>query len=114
MVFLNFILITATTTLSSSSCGFCYFSTLESLNERKRKDKQIPGSNQRAEKTREYESVSNINCSWHAKNSTQKFGNKTKGIGDQIKDWDNTDHSIIKIGLNIQKSPGDLRRLAVT
>ena len=27
---------------------------------------------------------------------------------------DNPDHSIVKIGLNTENSPGDLRRLAVT
>ena len=33
--------------------------------------------------------------------------------GNQRRNQDHTNHNIVKIGLNTQKSPGDLRRLAV-
>ena len=36
------------------------------------------------------------------------------GIRDQRNNRDNTDHSIVKISLTTEKSPGDLRRLAIT
>ena len=38
---------------------------------------------------------------------------KTGGTGTERKNWDHPDYCI-KIGLNTQKSPGDLWRLAVT
>ena len=42
------------------------------------------------------------------------FRNTTGGTGDQRENRDHTDHSIVKIDENTEKSPGDLRRLAVT
>ena len=39
---------------------------------------------------------------------------ETRGIRDQKKHQDHTDHRIVKIDLNNQMSPGDLRRLAAT
>ena len=39
---------------------------------------------------------------------------KSERIGYQVKNRDYLDHSIIKIGKNIQMSSGDLRKLAVT
>ena len=37
-----------------------------------------------------------------------------KTVGNQRKNRDHTDLSIVKIDYNTEKSPGDLRRLAVT
>ena len=39
---------------------------------------------------------------------------KTGGIENPRKKRDHLDHSIAKIGQNTEKSPGDLKRLAVT
>ena len=46
--------------------------------------------------------------------STQRLGKKSGGIGNQKKNQDHSELNIIKIGLNIQKSPEDMRRLSVT
>ena len=50
-------------------------------------------------------------CSWY---SHQKIGTRTGGLGNNGTSEDHPDYSIIKIGQNTKKSPGDLRRLAVT
>ena len=39
---------------------------------------------------------------------------QTKGIKNQRKNQDYLDHRIIKIGLNIEKSPGNWMRLAIS
>ena len=43
-----------------------------------------------------------------------KAWQKTCGIQNHKKNQDHPDYSIVKCGYNTQKSPGDLRRLAVT
>ena len=45
---------------------------------------------------------------------TKVFGKKTGGIENKSMIGDHPNNSIIKIGQNTKKSPGDLRRLAVT
>ena len=62
----------------------------------------------------EHEGDGDANRSWCAWNSPQKFGKKPGGFRNQRKNRDHTDHSIAKIGRNTEKSPGDLKRLAVT
>ena len=42
------------------------------------------------------------------------FKKETGGIGNQWKNQDYPDHSIVKISLNVKKSPGNPGRLAVT
>ena len=42
------------------------------------------------------------------------IGQETGGIGKKRTNGDHPDYSIIKIGQNAVKSPGELRRLAVT
>ena len=49
------------------------------------------------------------------------LGTVTKGLIQELKDWEikrasenHPNYSIIEIGQNTEKSPGDLRRLAVT
>ena len=51
-----------------------------------------------------YEIEGNINCSWCAWNSPQKFGEKTGGIGNQWKNRNPPDYSITEIGQNTEKS----------
>ena len=62
----------------------------------------------------EYESDCNTNCNWCARYSYQTIGSETGGFGNKRMSGDHPNFSSIKIGLNIEKSPGDLRRLAVT
>ena len=39
---------------------------------------------------------------------------RTGGVGNKRRSRDHPNYSVIKIGQNTEKSPGDLRRLAVT
>ena len=39
---------------------------------------------------------------------------KTGGIGNQMKNQDNPNYSIVEIGQNTEKNPGDWRRFVVT
>ena len=56
------------------------------------------------------ESDSNTNLSWCSQNSPQEQGKVT---GDLRKNWNHPDHRTTKIGYDTEKSPGNLRRLAV-
>ena len=50
----------------------------------------------------------------HTWNSPRKLGKEAEGIENQRRNQDDTDHSIVKLGYNAQKSLGDLRGLAFT
>ena len=62
----------------------------------------------------EPESDSDTNCNWCSCYSRQRINTGTRGLGNMRTSWDHPNYSAIKIGLNTEKSPGDLRRLAVT
>ena len=61
----------------------------------------------------EHESDGNTNCNWCTCYSHQRIGTGTGGLGNKT-NGDHPNYSIIKISQNTKKSPGDLRRLAVT
>ena len=67
----------------------------------------------REQKTVKHKGDSDTICSWCTWNSPQKFGKEILGIGSQRKNQDHPHHSI-KICKNTEKSPRDLRRLAVS
>ena len=48
---------------------------------------------------------------WYAWNNLQRLGKETGRLGNKKTSGDHSDYSIIKIGQNTEKSPGDLRRL---
>ena len=50
-------------------------------------------------------------CSWY---SHQRINKGTGGLGNKRTSGDHLNYCIIEIGLNTEKGPGDLRRLAVT
>ena len=52
--------------------------------------------------------------SWSTWNNPLRIGKKIGGLGNKWASRDHPDYSIIKIGQNTEKGPGDLRRLAVT
>ena len=54
------------------------------------------------------------NCDWCGWYSHQRIGKRTGRLGNKRTVGDHTDYSIIKIGQNIETSPGDLKRLIVT
>ena len=59
----------------------------------------------------EHEGDGNTNCNWCARNNPQRIGKGIGRIGNKRTSRDHPNYSIIKIGQNIEKSPGDLRRL---
>ena len=65
-------------------------------------------------KTMEHESDNYTNCDWCFWYSPQKIIKRTGGIGRRRTSGDHPNYSIIENGQNAEKSPGDLKRLAVT
>ena len=61
-----------------------------------------------------HEGDSDTNSNWRTCNNLQRIGKGTGRRGNKKTSRDYPDYSIIRIGQNIEKSPGDLRRLAVT
>ena len=66
------------------------------------------------EETVEYERDVYINCNWGSWYSHQRIDPRLGGLGNNGMGWDCPNYSIIEISQNTEKSPGDLRRLAVT
>ena len=64
-------------------------------------------------KTMEHESDSDTNCNWYSWNSHRRIDTGTGGLGNKSTSGDHLNISIVEIGQNTEKSPGDLR-LAVT
>ena len=64
-------------------------------------------------KTMEDEGDGNTNCNWCARNNPQRIGTETERLGNKRRSQGNLECSI-KISQDTEKSPGDLRRLAVT
>ena len=84
------------------------------LKEYEKKDKYIDLDGELKNKTVEHvkDNYTNCNlCFWY---SHQKIGTKAEGLGNIGTAGEWPIYSIVEIGLNTEKSPGDLRRLAVT
>ena len=62
----------------------------------------------------EHESDGDAKCNLCASYSHQKIGQGTGRIGNNHSSGDHSNDSIVKIGKNTEKSPGDLRKLADT
>ena len=62
----------------------------------------------------EHESDGDDNYNWCTWNNPQRIGTGTGRLRNQRTSEDHPDYSIIKIDQKTKKSPGDLRRLAVT
>ena len=60
-----------------------------------------------------HESVGNTNCQWHARNSHQWICRWTGGLKNKRTSGEHLHYNIVVIDQNM-KSPGNLRRLAVT
>ena len=59
------------------------------------------------------ESDGNINCNWHARYSHQRIGTGTGGFGKKRTIGDDPTNSVVEIGQNTEKRPGDLRFLSL-
>ena len=53
------------------------------------------------------------NFNWLTRYSQQWTGTETGGLGNKRTSGDHPNYSIVEIGQNTKKSPGDLRRLTV-
>ena len=62
----------------------------------------------------EHESDGDTNCNWGAWHSHLRIGTGTRGLGNKRTIADHPNYRIIKIGENSVKSPGNLKRFAVT
>ena len=83
------------------------------LKENKKKDKYLDLVWE-LKKTVEYECDDDTNCNQCSWYSHQRFGTVTWGIGNKRTSGDHSNYSLIKIDQNTEKSPGDLRGLAIT
>ena len=84
-----------------------------SENQRKRKEKKVLGPYQRTKIAMEHESDGDANCKWRTWNSSEKLGKEAGRVRNQWTNRDNPNYSIDEFGQNTEKSPGDLRRLAI-
>ena len=80
-------------------------------NEKKR---LIHKSCQRTKEAMEHESDGYTNCNWCTWNDPQRFCKKAGGIRNRRTYEEHSSRTIVKVGQYTEKSPGDLRRLAVT
>ena len=83
------------------------------LKESVKKDKYLNLARE-LKKTRKHESDGDTNCYWCARYSHQRIDTGTGGLGNRRTRGDHPNYSIVEIGQNTKKSPGDLRRLTVT
>ena len=57
----------------------------------------------------EHEGNTDIKCNWCVWNDPQRLGKRVGKIGNRRTSRDHPNYSILKIGQNTDKSPGDLR-----
>ena len=62
----------------------------------------------------DHESGGDTHCNWCTWYSHQRIDKGTGGLGSKRTIGDPSNYCIIKIGENTEKSPGDLKRLAVS
>ena len=62
----------------------------------------------------EHKSDGDTNSNWCTWYNPERIDNETGGLGNKRTSGDHPNNRIVKIGKNTEKSPGDLRRLAVT
>ena len=83
------------------------------LKENEKKDQYLDLARE-LKKIVEHESDGDTNCNWCSWDNHEKIDTETWGLGNKRTSRDHPNHGIVEIGQNIVKSPGDLRRLAVT
>ena len=65
------------------------------------------------DKNMEHENDGDTNCNWCAQYSHQRIGKGSGRVGNKNTSRDHPNDSTVKISQNTEKSPGDLRRLAI-
>ena len=61
-----------------------------------------------------HENDCDTNCNWWTRNNPQRIGKGIGKLGNKRKRGDDLNNNIVEIGCNADRSPRDLRRLAVT
>ena len=84
------------------------------LKECEKKDKYLDLAREFKKKTMEHASDNHTNCNLCVWNSNQRITKGTGGLGSLWTSGDHPNYYIIENGLNTEKSPENLRRLAVT
>ena len=84
------------------------------LKESEKKKKKVPRPCARTEKTMEHEGSGDTNYNWCTRYNPQRIDKGIERIGNKRTGGVHPNQSIFKIGQNIEKSPGNLRKLAVT
>ena len=79
-----------------------------------KESEKVPGPCLGTGKTVGYDIDGATNCYWCARYNHHRIGAWTRGIGNKRSNWDHQNYGIVEIDQNTEKSPGDLRKLAVT
>ena len=78
------------------------------------KKRQVLRPCQRTKKAVEQVSDGDTNCSWYTWNDSHKLSKGAGKVGNRRTNRDYPNYSIVEIGQNTEKYPGDMRRLAIT
>ena len=62
----------------------------------------------------EHENDGDTNCNWCTRYIHERFGTRIGGLGNKRMVEDHPNYSIVEISQKTKKSPGDLKKLAVT
>ena len=85
------------------------------IKERKKRDKYLEVARElKKNKTKEHESDGDTSCNWCTWNDAQRLGKEAGCVRNRSSSRDYPNYSIGKVGDNTERSPGNLKRLAVT
>ena len=83
------------------------------MKESEKRDKYL-GLARELKKTMEHERDDYTNYKWYANYRLKKIGTGTGGLGNKVTSGNQINCSVVEISQNTEKSPGDLRRFAIT
>ena len=92
----------------------CRLLDLVKTKENEMRDKSLDLGRKSKQKAIEHEGDGDSTCNWCVRNNPQMVCQVIGIIGNQKTSLGHPTYSIVKIGQNTEKSPEDLRRLAVT
>ena len=92
----------------------CPLSRLPSENQRRWKERQVLWLCQRAKKAVKHEGDGDNSCNRHTWNGPQRLEKEVGSDENWRTHWDHSNYCIVVISQNTEKSPGDLKKFAVT